>query len=72
MPFVCALTCRAPELFEVPSNCEIDEKTDVWSLGCTLYAMAYGEYFADGKGEMCRCCQVTAVVRIQNQVSSKI
>lgn len=50
---VCALTCRAPELFEVPSNCEIDEKTDVWSLGCTLYAMAYGEYVADGKSQMC-------------------
>ena len=39
------LTCRAPELFEVPSNCEIDERSDVWSLGCTLFAMAYGEIF---------------------------
>ena len=35
---------RAPELFEVPSECVIDSKTDVWSLGCTLYAMAYGMY----------------------------
>ena len=41
---------RAPELFEVPSNCEIDERSDVWSLGCTLYAMAYGEFVLDGKG----------------------
>ena len=33
---------RAPELFDVQSDCVIDAKTDVWSLGCTLYAMAYG------------------------------
>lgn len=32
---------RAPELFEVPSECVIDEKVDVWSLGCTLYSMAF-------------------------------
>ena len=35
--------CRAPELFEVPSNCTITAKTDVWSLGCSLYAAAFGE-----------------------------
>ena len=35
--------CRAPELFEVPSNCTITAKTDVWSLGCPLYAAAFGE-----------------------------
>ena len=33
---------RAPELFEVPSECVITEKTDIWSLGCTLYAAAFG------------------------------
>jgi len=44
----CTSTYRAPELFEVPSNCFIDEKTDVWSLGCTLYAMAYGTSPCDG------------------------
>ncbi len=36
------LAYRAPELFDVQSDCVIDTKTDVWSLGCTLYAMAYG------------------------------
>ena len=38
--------CRAPELFEVPSNCTITAKTDVWSLGCSLYAAAFGETLA--------------------------
>ncbi|XP_064390546.1 probable serine/threonine-protein kinase DDB_G0291350 [Halichondria panicea] len=48
----CAQTCtahyRAPELFEVPSNCTITAKTDVWSLGCSLYAAAFGNSPCDG------------------------
>jgi serine/threonine kinase 16 len=36
MPF------RAPELFDPPVGSELNEKVDVWSLGCTLFAMAYG------------------------------
>ncbi|CAG8487740.1 10864_t:CDS:2 [Cetraspora pellucida] len=33
------MSYRAPELFDVKTNIELDEK----SLGCTLYAMAYGK-----------------------------
>lgn len=32
---------RAPELFDVQTNTELTEQVDIWSLGCTLYAMAY-------------------------------
>ncbi|KAH7884410.1 other/NAK protein kinase [Phlebopus sp. FC_14] len=32
---------RAPELFDVKTGIVLDEKVDIWSLGCTLFAMAY-------------------------------
>ncbi|XP_076958844.1 uncharacterized protein LOC143634711 [Bidens hawaiensis] len=32
---------RAPELWDCPSQTDIDERTDVWSLGCTLFAIMY-------------------------------
>lgn len=34
---------RAPELFDVQTGTTLDEKVDIWSLGCTLYAAAYGQ-----------------------------
>jgi len=37
----CSMPYRAPELFDVPSDSQIDERTDVFSLGATLYAMAF-------------------------------
>ncbi|NWW27590.1 STK16 kinase, partial [Falcunculus frontatus] len=39
----CTISYRAPELFTVPSQCIIDERTDIWSLGCVLYCMMFGE-----------------------------
>jgi len=32
---------RAPELYDVKTETTLDEKVDIWSLGCTLFAMAY-------------------------------
>ncbi|KAJ8591753.1 other/NAK protein kinase [Rhizopogon salebrosus TDB-379] len=32
---------RAPELFDVKTGIALDEKVDIWSLGCTLFALAY-------------------------------
>mmetsp|Transcript_1105 Transcript_1105/g.1680 ORF Transcript_1105/g.1680 Transcript_1105/m.1680 type:complete len:240 (+) Transcript_1105:322-1041(+) len=36
------MSYRAPELFDVPSSAYIDTRTDIWSLGCVLYALAFG------------------------------
>jgi serine/threonine kinase 16 len=38
----CSAPYRPPELWNVPLHSTIDGATDVWSLGCTLYALAYG------------------------------
>jgi len=37
----CSMPYRAPELFDVPSDATIDERTDVFSLGANLYATAF-------------------------------
>ncbi|CAH1134166.1 unnamed protein product [Ceutorhynchus assimilis] len=37
----CSMTYRAPELFQVESYCVIDQRSDIWSLGCLLYALLY-------------------------------
>ncbi|CAN6617117.1 serine/threonine-protein kinase Env7p [Trichomonascus vanleenenianus] len=37
----CTLPYRAPELFDVKTGSHIDERVDIWSLGCTLFALMY-------------------------------
>lgn len=37
----CTLPYRAPELLNVRANTTIDERVDVWGLGCTIYALMY-------------------------------
>jgi len=39
----CTPLFRAPELFDVKNEALIDERTDIWSLGCTLFAMSFLE-----------------------------
>lgn len=36
----CTPLYKAPELFDPMTDTTVDERTDVWALGCTLYQMA--------------------------------
>ena len=38
----CTAPFRAPELWDTPSQCDLDERVDVWSLGCTVFAACAG------------------------------
>jgi len=37
----CSITYRAPEFFNIQSPSSFDERTDIWSLGCLLYALCF-------------------------------
>jgi serine/threonine kinase 16 len=37
----CTLPYRAPELFDVKTGASVDERVDIWSLGCTLFSLMY-------------------------------
>lgn len=38
----CSMAYRAPELFDVKTGADLDEKVDVWSFGASVYALMYG------------------------------
>ncbi|XP_054441607.1 serine/threonine-protein kinase 16 isoform X2 [Pteronotus mesoamericanus] len=61
----CTISYRAPELFSVQSHCVVDERTDVWSLGCVLYAMMFGE----GPYDMVFQKGDSVALAVQNQLS---
>lgn len=37
----CTMPYRAPELFDVKTDAVLDEGVDIWSLGCTFFALLY-------------------------------
>lgn len=39
---ICTASYRPPELFDVPLNIYLDDRCDVWSLGCTFYFILFG------------------------------
>lgn len=38
----CTVSYRAPELFDPPRGCTLDTRTDVWGIGCLLFAWWFG------------------------------
>ncbi|PPS06057.1 hypothetical protein GOBAR_AA14595 [Gossypium barbadense] len=47
----CSAPFRAPELWDCASDADIDERTDIWSLGCTLFAIYEVSPFEYALGE---------------------
>lgn len=39
----CTPSYRAPELYNIPNEIDIDQRSDVWSLGCILFALCFLE-----------------------------
>jgi len=63
----CTAPYRAPELWDTPSETLLDERTDIWALGCTLYAIMYGmspfEYALNEQGGSLHLAIISGVVK---------
>jgi len=58
----CTAQYRAPELWDCPSNIDLDERSDIWSLGCTLFAIMYGmSPFESALGEQVESVQLAVM-----------
>lgn len=57
---LCTISYRAPELFDPPVGITLDTRTDVWALGCLLFASwhGYSPYecsFSDDRPRVVEC-----------------
>ena len=64
----CTVSYRAPELFDPPKGCKLDTRTDVWGLGCLLFAWWFGlspwecEFVGAGSGVRVADCSYSRVL----------
>jgi serine/threonine kinase 16 len=68
----CTASYRSPELFDPPKGINLDTRTDVWSLGCLLYAWWFGyspfeSQFVGDKIKVVPC----SILRVLSRISWK-
>mmetsp|Transcript_2908 Transcript_2908/g.3066 ORF Transcript_2908/g.3066 Transcript_2908/m.3066 type:complete len:342 (-) Transcript_2908:10-1035(-) len=67
----CTISYRAPELFDPPRGSILDTRTDVWAVGCLLFAWFYGyspfecEFNENGSLRVVECTHL----RVLNNIS---
>ena len=70
----CTVSYRSPELFDPPKGCTLDTRTDVWGLGCLLFAWWFGyspfesEFVVNDRGQ----CEIKVTDCGHSKVLSKM